>query len=84
MIQFIKDLIAANVLVQGLLIFLFFKNREFFDSLYTINQTTNSYFWFLVIGSLATLWMIWTSFTYLFGIRRLGYKAETATRKARK
>ena len=82
--SFIKDLIAVNCLTQGLLIFLFFKNKEFFDGLFAINQNTNTYFWFLIIGTTATLWLIWTAFTFIFGIRRLGYKAENATRKARK
>ncbi len=81
--SFIKDLIAVNCLTQGLLIFLYFKNKAFFDALFAINQNTNSYFWFLVAGCAAFLWLAWTAFTFIFGIRRLGYKAENATRKAR-
>lgn len=81
--SFIKDLIAVNCLTQGLLIFLYFNNKSFFDSLFVINQNTSAYFWFLIIGSTAFLWLIWTLFTLIFGIRRLGFKAENATRKAR-
>lgn len=82
--SFIKDLIAVNCLTQALLIFLFFRNKAFFDGLYIVHQDTNTYFWFLVVGTTATLWLIWTAFTFILGIRRLGYKAENVTRKARK
>ncbi len=84
MLKFLKDLIAVNLLTQGMLIFLFFKNREFFDALFAIHQTTNIYFWLLLAGAVTTAWLIWTITTYIFGIRRLGYKAEHATRKIRK
>lgn len=80
---FIKDLIAANLITQSILLYLFYANKAFFDSLFVVHQNTNAYFWFLVIGGTATLWLIWTGFTFIFGIRRLGYKAENATKRAR-
>jgi hypothetical protein len=84
MLGFLKEIIIVNCLTQVALIILFFLHKEFFDALFVINQASNLYFWFLLIGATATLWLIWTGFTFIFGIRRLGYKAENATRKARK
>jgi len=57
--SFLKDLIAINCLTQGILIYLYFKNINFFDALFIIYQTNQNYFWFLTVGLTSLLWLIW-------------------------